>query len=938
MHPSAHPSNPLVTPLTKTAVLARLLAVTVASAALARAQPAPAPTAPAAAAEEEIVNLSPFVVGSAADSSWVATTTLAANRTNQEIAKVPATINAITADFIRDLNLGTLEEAASFVAGLTVQPRLESRNDDGRLTFRGLTAAPNTSRNFFMWYVPSDTYNVERIDFSLGSNSLMFGDAAPGGQATTYTKRPQFRTFTEAFASVSSFGTSRVQIDANASYKKLFALRFNAVNRNDSSYIHHTYQRQKAVDLSLLIRPFKTTTITLEGERGKQVRRRGENAVGILDTAAAGLALNQNNRWYYTSDGTIYQRPSAAISGTNTTSASGNTLSLLSGQTADVLMPTGVRKTYYGYTRYLDVLGPLDYLDRPYNVFQATINQAIGKLQIELAYNQQFQHQQRNDNSFGTTQSPPVINVDGSGRPFMDMTGTTQYKDFGNIVNAGRISAAYPFTFGKWMKQYVVLSALRQKDFAHNRRYVLVNDAGAGTIQNNIITMRAYFDDPRIDTNEYWSQFELAKMPRTATFQPKLIETYANTAPFVDIRYQRNVSVSTFGEYFGGRLTSMAGVTFSRVSRKIPALSNYTFDSRGLIRDPGLPDENPGAYVYDPGYDLGARSTMAGATYQLLKRDAASVIVYGNYSQSFNWQSGTTFFGQTLGPILGVTHEAGLRGDLFGQMLSYQFSASNTKRQNVAYVWNPDSLSAVQLEDLINPNDLTPTSAGYVPVTSSIVGSERRTVNSGEESNALELTLQARRWHGLQARVTASTIRVSSAPDFTTFKALLDAAVARTAAARAPGGNIAMAEVQANLDNATSIYNSATTTKKVTGLRSAPYNASFVLDYEIPKVRGLRLGLTGVISPDYNVGVYNGVAYKAGGRFPLATYVIYDRKIAGHRCSFRGGVQNIYDVINGSSDYRKTGTTAFNNATQSPNYVYRYVDPTTYSASLNVQF
>jgi len=42
---------------------------------------------------------------------------------------------------------------------------------------------------------------------------------------------------------------------------------------------------------------------------------------------------------------------------------------------------------------------------------------------------------------------------------------------------------------------------------------------------------------------------------------PALYETYANTAPFIDIRYQRNVSASAFGEYFGGKLTTMAGVT-----------------------------------------------------------------------------------------------------------------------------------------------------------------------------------------------------------------------------------------------------------------------------------------------------------------------------------------------------------------------------------------
>jgi len=478
----------------------------------------------------DVVNLSAFVVDAGSDNSWVATTTLAANRTNQEIAKVPATINALTSEFLRDLNLGTLEDAGAFVSGVTVQPRLESRNDDGRLSFRGLTAAGNTSRNFFLWYVPSDTYNVDRIDFSLGSNSLMFGDSAPGGQATTYTKRPRFANFAEVYGSLASFGTSRAQLDVNASYKKWFAARFNAVDRSDASYIHHTYQRQKAYDLSLLFQPFKTTQIWIEGERGKQVRRRGENAVGILDTAAAGLALNQNNRWYYTSDGTIYQRPSAAIAGSNTTSASGNTASLLSGQSASVLLPNGTRQTYYGYSRYLDVLGPLDYLDRPYNVFQATVDQAIGKLQLEFSYNQQFQHQQRNDNSFGTTQSPPVINVDGSGRPFMDMTGTTQYKDFGNIVKAGRVSAAYPFDLGKWGKQFVVVSALKQKDFTHNRRYILYNTVGAGTVQNNIITLRAYFDDPRINGNDYWSQFELPNMPHTATFQPGLVETYAKAA------------------------------------------------------------------------------------------------------------------------------------------------------------------------------------------------------------------------------------------------------------------------------------------------------------------------------------------------------------------------------------------------------------------------
>jgi hypothetical protein len=43
--------------------------------------------------------------------------------------------------------------------------------------------------------VPSDTYNVERIDFGKGSNSLIFGDVEPGGQGSVFTKRAQMKNF-----------------------------------------------------------------------------------------------------------------------------------------------------------------------------------------------------------------------------------------------------------------------------------------------------------------------------------------------------------------------------------------------------------------------------------------------------------------------------------------------------------------------------------------------------------------------------------------------------------------------------------------------------------------------------------------------------------------------------------------------------------------------
>jgi hypothetical protein len=237
---------------------------------------------------------------------------------------------------------------------------------------------------------------------------------------------------------------------------------------------------------------------------------------------------------------------------------------------------------------------------------------------------------------------------------------------------------------------------------------------------------------------------------------------------------------------------------------------------------------------------------------------------------------------------------------------------------------------------LINPNNLKLGDSGYISVVNGL-NNERRTVISNEESKGMELTLQGRRMMGLQARLTGSVSRVEASPDFTVFQKYLDAAIARTTAANAPGGDKTMAESATNIANAQTIVGSNTLTKAVTGRRSAPFLASFVLDYEVPRLSGLRVGLTGVLTPNYNIVTFNGRPYRAGAQFPLGAYAIYDTKIAKRHFTFRGGVQNFYDVATGNSEYRKTGASGLNSATQTPNWIYRYVDPVTYSISINAQ-
>src|SRR5205085_3846070 len=133
---------------------------------------------------------------------------------------------------------------------------------------------------------------------------------------------------------------------------------------------------------------------------------------------------------------------------------SGNSVSLLEGQSVAVRMPNGTTKTFNGFSRSFNLLGVGDYLNRPFNVVTAMVEQRVGKLSIQASYNQQFQHQDRNDNSFGGSASPPVINVDSRGRPYLDLSGNlTAWKIFGNTFKAGRVSPAYPFEFAHWLNQ-----------------------------------------------------------------------------------------------------------------------------------------------------------------------------------------------------------------------------------------------------------------------------------------------------------------------------------------------------------------------------------------------------------------------------------------------------------------------------------------------------
>ena len=76
--------------------------------------------------QEEVVNLSPFVVDTAQDEGYVATQTLAGGRLNQSLKDSGAAIQVITKDFMDDIGATGIEELLQYAPGTSSKPTFRS--------------------------------------------------------------------------------------------------------------------------------------------------------------------------------------------------------------------------------------------------------------------------------------------------------------------------------------------------------------------------------------------------------------------------------------------------------------------------------------------------------------------------------------------------------------------------------------------------------------------------------------------------------------------------------------------------------------------------------------------------------------------------------------------------------------------------------------------
>jgi outer membrane receptor protein involved in Fe transport len=169
---------------TRSLLCHRLLAcfVAVTFAADLRAQAA-ADKSASSSTTSETLTLSPFEVNTDRDVGYTASNSLAGGRLNTDLRDTAAAISVFTKELLDDLGVLTVNDALEF--GMNTANEYDatgnlSVENNFNFRIRGITGAQR-SRNLFRTQLNLDAYNTERLDFSRGPNSILFGEGSPAG-------------------------------------------------------------------------------------------------------------------------------------------------------------------------------------------------------------------------------------------------------------------------------------------------------------------------------------------------------------------------------------------------------------------------------------------------------------------------------------------------------------------------------------------------------------------------------------------------------------------------------------------------------------------------------------------------------------------------------------------------------------------------------------
>jgi outer membrane receptor protein involved in Fe transport len=262
-------SHPMKTLPRKGDLFSRVLLVLVLTAVTMRGQTAPA----ASGGTQDTVKLDPFQVSADSDVGFVAASSLAGGRISTALKDTPVAYSVITKEFLEAFNVKDVAEAAAFTVNSDNRDgdgsqRNFARTGAASITFRGVKLT-KPQRNFFPFYYTADSYNLDRVDFARGPNSVLYGAGGAGGTMNSVTKTAlPNKVIQELRVQAGSYNRFRVTADVNQPISDRLALRTNVMWDDGDTWKDYEWRRKHGAHLAATFQVTPNFAIRGEVEYG----------------------------------------------------------------------------------------------------------------------------------------------------------------------------------------------------------------------------------------------------------------------------------------------------------------------------------------------------------------------------------------------------------------------------------------------------------------------------------------------------------------------------------------------------------------------------------------------------------------------------------------------------------------------------------------------
>jgi len=284
---------------------------------------------------DETIVLSPFTVDTTKDKGYRATNTTSGTRLNIPIKNLPANLEVVTSEFIRDTGATDLRQALRYSAGVVLESQSDAlREADsnpqtaGANDPRGNTKTPGDSTTKIRGFVidqvlqdgfrrvrTADSINIERVEILRGPSALLYGVGNFGGVINYITKTPLQVEQTHLGATVGSNGLYRSEFDyttplGGGQFAWKPAFRITGAYQENGDYTEYYKRKAYTIDPVFTFKPFSKTTVLVGAEFGHEDQQGVgfQNLRSNLNTGAAhtaswltdvsnGLIDNRTFRW-----------------------------------------------------------------------------------------------------------------------------------------------------------------------------------------------------------------------------------------------------------------------------------------------------------------------------------------------------------------------------------------------------------------------------------------------------------------------------------------------------------------------------------------------------------------------------------------------------------------------------------------------------------------